>query len=280
MIVNMYYVLNQDDYCYFQLESNSNHLFICRLMVKYNWKVKYIIYLPIIIKISYVRKEVLVFMNAFIKKHEYNYIKKCLRDLNNAFKGSIDINIIEATKAYIHQKILNIFTTLSEEEKELLDISKIHDPLLIDKYLAELNEYVYGMPKITNAQISKLFKKEKKLKLPSLNAQDSKNVYLGWIDESTRKLFVAYNMNGKLIGMTCRITNFSSNNSHICALCNRIGRENDVAFVSAVCKTDNAGEGAYKSTGFDICLNSEKCNERIVSTEKLEKILKDVNNIK
>ena len=218
-------------------------------------------------------------MKAFVKKHEYNYIRRCLNDLNNAFRSSIDVNIIEATKTYIHTKILNIFTNLSEEEKDLLDIIKINDPLYIDKYLIELNEYVYGMPNITNAQLSKLFKKEKKLKLPSPNAQDSKNVYLGWIDESIRKLFVAYNMNGKLTGMACKITNSSSNNTHMCTLCNHIGREDEVAFVSTICKTNNTGEGAYKSTGFHICLNSEKCNERIVAIEKLEKILKDVNNI-
>lgn len=219
-------------------------------------------------------------MNAFIKKHEYNYIKKCLNDLNNTFRNCVDINIIEATKAYTQEKILCLFTNLSEEEKVILDISKITDPLHIDSYLSELNEYVYGMPKITNAQISKLFKKEKKLKLPPLNAQDSKNVYLGWIDESIRKLFVVYNMNDKLIGMACRIPNYSSNNTHVCALCNHVGSQNEVAFVSPICKTTNTGEGAYRSIGFNICLDSQKCNERIVSIEKLEKLLKDVNNIK
>jgi hypothetical protein len=219
-------------------------------------------------------------MNAFIKKHEYNYIKKCLNNLNNSLRGSVDINVIEATKAYMQEKILYLFTDLSEEEKELLNISKITDPLHIDSYLAELNEYVYGMPNITNAQISTLFKKEKKLKLPSLNARESKNVYLGWIDEATRKLFVAYNMDGKLIGMACRITEHSSNNTRICALCNHVDVKNEVAFVSPICKTANTSEGAYKSIGFNICLDSEKCNERIVAIEKLEKILKDVNNIK
>lgn len=219
-------------------------------------------------------------MKAFIKRHEYNYIQKCLNDLNNAFKSSVDINIIEATKAYINEKILYIFPNLSEEEKELINITKIDDPLFIDPYLSDLNEYVYGMPSITNSQITKLFRKEKKLKLPDLNALDSKIIYLGWIDESTRKLFVAYNMNGKLVGMTCKITNYSSNNTHICALCNHVGSENEVGFVTSLCKTDNTGEGAYKSINFDICLDSEKCNERIVSIEKLEKILKDINNIK
>lgn len=227
-----------------------------------------------------VRKEVLDFMKAFIKKHEYNYIRKRLYDLNNAFRGCVDIDIIEATKAYKHRQILNIFTNLSEEEKELLDISKLTTPVHIDKYLAELNEYVYGMPNITNAQISRLFKKEKKLKLPSLNAQDSKNVYLSWIDQSIRKLFVAYNMNGKLIGMACRITNCGSNNTHLCVLCNHVGGENEVAFVSPMCKTPNTGEGAYRSIGFDMCLDSAKCNERITAIDKLEKFLKDVNNIK
>ena len=219
-------------------------------------------------------------MKAFIKKHEYNYIRKRLYDLNNAFRVCLDINIIEVTKAYKHQQILNIFTNLSEEEKELLDISKITTPLHIDKYLAELNEYVYGMPNITNAQISRLFKKEKKFKLPNLNAQDSKNVYLGWINNSIRKLFVAYNMDGKLIGMACRISSSGFKKAHRCVLCNHSAGENEVDFVSPICKTANTGEGAYRSIGFDLCLDSKKCNERIVSIEKLEKILKDVNNIK
>lgn len=219
-------------------------------------------------------------MKVFIKKHEYNYIKKRLNDLNSAFKNCVDVNIIEATKGYIQDKILSIFTNLSEEEKELLDISKISSPLFTDKYLADLDEYVYGMPYITNAQISKLFKKEKKLKLPNSDPQDSKLVYLGWIDESTRKLFVAYNMNGTLIGMACRLASYRSNNTHICALCNHIGGENEVAFVSPICKTASNAEGAYKSIGFDLCLDSAMCNERIVSIEKLETILKDVNNIK
>jgi len=218
-------------------------------------------------------------MNTFIKKHEYNYIKKSLNDLKITFRGCVDINIIETTKAYIHEKILSLFTNLSEEEKELLDISKITECCHIDKYLAELYEYVYGMPNITNGQIIRLFKKEKKFKLPPLNVQASKNVYLGWIDKSTRKLFVTYNMNGNLIGMACRIVNCNSKNTHICALCNHSGDENEVSFVSPICKTDNASEGGYRSIGFNICLNSEECNERIVTTEKLEKLLKDVNNI-
>jgi hypothetical protein len=219
-------------------------------------------------------------MKAFIKRHEYNYIRKRLNDLNNAFLSCVDNNIIGVTKSLIQEKIRYLFTNLSENENELLDISKITNWSHIDRYLAELDEYVYGMPTITNAQINRLFKKEKKLKLPNPNAQNLKNVYLGWIDESSRKLFIAYIINEKLIGMTCRITDPGSNNTHRCVLCNRVGKESEVAFVTSICKTTHSADGTYRSIGFDICLDSARCNERISSIKKLEELLMDVNNIK
>lgn len=188
--------------------------------------------------------------------------------------------IIETNKAYINEKILSRFSELSNEEKELIDIIKITDPLHIDKYLEDLNEYVYGMTAIKSNEITKLFRKEKKLKIPNLDFENSKKVYLGWIDEGSRKLFIAYNLNGKLTGMACKIPSYNSSNNHICTLCNHIGNDTEVAFVSALCKTSNPEQGTYRSIGFDICLDSEKCNERITSTDKLEKLLKDVNNIK
>ncbi|ELC8442272.1 FusB/FusC family EF-G-binding protein [Clostridium perfringens] len=219
-------------------------------------------------------------MKAFIKKEDFNFIRKCTTDLHGTLRNCVDPNIIETNKAYINEKILNRFTDLSNEERDLIDINKITDPLHIDKYLEDLSEYVYGMAPIKSTQLTKLFRKEKKLKIPNLDFENSKKVYLGWIDEGSRKLFLAYNMNGKLLGMSCKIPSYNSSNNHICTLCNHIGNDTEVAFVSAICKTSNPEQGTYRSIGFDICLDSEKCNERITSTDKLEKLLKDVNNIK
>lgn len=217
-------------------------------------------------------------MDTFIKKQEYNYIKNCLFDLNNAFRNCIDPNIVETTKICTQDKILSFFSNLSEEQKEILNISKITDPLDISTYLKDLNQYVYGMPTITGSEINKVFKKEKKLKLPDLSIQDSKLVYLGWIDESTRKLLITYNMDGKLLGMACRLTSSKRNSTNICTLCNHIGSESEVAFVSPICKPQSQDD--YKSLGFYVCLNSLECNERITSTEKLEQLIKAVNRIK
>ena len=216
-------------------------------------------------------------MTVFIKKQQFNYIKKCLFDLNNAFRNCVDNNIVETTKVIAQDKILAFFDNLSEEEKEILNISKITEPLHIDIYLKDLNQYVYGMPNITKSELTKVFKKEKKLKIPDLNIEDSKLVYLGWIDESTKKLLITYNLNGNLLGMSCRLTESKPNSSNICTLCNHIGNSAEVGFVSPICKPKNQDD--YKSLGFYICLNSDECNERITSTEKLETLIKIVNRL-
>ena len=108
-------------------------------------------------------------MTSFIKKQQFNYIKKCLFDLNNAFRNCVDNNIVETTKVITQEKILSFFDNLSEEEKEILNISKITEPLHINVYLKDLDQYVYGMPNITRNELTKVFKKEKKLKIPTLN---------------------------------------------------------------------------------------------------------------
>ena len=217
-------------------------------------------------------------MKEFIKKQQYNYIKRCLGDLNGAFRNCVDGNIIETVKACSQEKILSIFNDLSIEQKDMLDISKITDPLHIEPYLKELDKYVYGMEKITAMEITKVFKKEKRLKIPNLDKLDSKLVYLGWIDESTRKLLITYKLDGKLLGMACRLPKTNSKATNICTFCNKIGSEQEVAFVSPICK--QVREDDYKSLGFYVCLDSDECNERIESVEKLEKILKSVNRIK
>ena len=217
-------------------------------------------------------------MNKFIKKQEYNYIKRCMGDLNSALRNCVDKNVVDAVRICCQDKILSHFNDLSDEQKKVLDISNITDPLLIEPYLKELNQYVYGMSKLSSAEVIKVFKKEKKLKLPNLDIEDSKLVYLGWIDESTRKLLIVYKLDGKLLGMACRLPKTSNKGTNICALCNHIGSESEVAFVSPICK--QTSEDDYKSLGFYVCLDSNKCNERIESAEKLEELITTVNRIR
>lgn len=219
-------------------------------------------------------------MKLTIKRIEYNHVVKCLRDLNQAFANCVDEKVVQATQGYLQEKIYNHIDDLTPEREELLDIMNLTNQLEIDVYLENLKPYIESLPKITNNQIKKIFKKDKKLRIPKFTEEDYKGAYLSWVDDSTRKLYVLFYMENKYVGMACRIPNPSNRNIHVCSVCHKIGENNDVAFVSPVCKSRDQDKGAYRSIGFEMCLHGDKCNERIMHTERLEAILKKVNNIK
>lgn len=215
-------------------------------------------------------------MEPFIRKQDYNYINRCLKDLSNAFRNCSDPHTVEMTKNYIQDKILNHFQVLSEEQTTLLEIRHLKDASEIPNVSNQLLPYVYGMPLVNNSDFKKIFKKEKKLNLPDYSIQDGIYVYLGWIDYATQKLFIVHQVDGQLLGMSCQIPKVPHKQTNVCALCHHIGPKSEVAFVSPIYKRKEA----YHSLGFYMCLDTQACNERIVSTEKLETILKKVNNIK
>ena len=73
---------------------------------------------------------------------------------------------------------------------------------------------------MTASTLKALFKKEKKLKLPNLEALDFQQIcYLAWDDAGTHRKYVVLEQNGQLKG----IKGIFANNTvrGICAICNR-----------------------------------------------------------
>lgn len=209
-------------------------------------------------------------MDAFIKKYQFNYIEKLMKQLENTFISCVDIEMIKASRAMIQEKIYFIFNELDEEKRELLSVEKIEGILQISRYIKKITPYVCGMPEVSKAQIRKLFKKEKKMKFPKLeNIEFSSLTYLGWRNLASNKLYIVYSMNDKLVGLTCRTISVKARGTNMCALCKRGGTSKDVGFVSVVSKSSEK----YKSLGFYVCMDSKKCNERITSISKLEEII-------
>jgi len=209
-------------------------------------------------------------MDAFIKKYQFNYIEKLMKQLENTFICCVDIDIINATKSMIQEKIYNIFDEINEEQRALLNLDGIEGIIQISLFIKKIIPYVHGMPEVSKAQIRKLFRKEKKLKLPKLeNIEFSSLTYLGWRDLTTNKLYIVYNMDDKLVGMIGRTINVKGKGSNLCALCKSSGPSSQVAFVSVVSKSSKN----YRSLGFYVCMDSKKCNERITSISKLEELI-------
>lgn len=218
-------------------------------------------------------------MDLFIPIIKFNFIRKCMSEINNALTNCVDAHIIETTKAYVQEKIYSVFADLSESQRTLLCISHIREGFQIEQYLKNLGSYTYGMDEISNETLSRLLKKEKKLKIPQDLDLSRKRAYLGWIDSGSKKLILIHKSDETFYGMACRLPQVKAKTTNVCVLCNHIGDESQVAFVSPVCKTAHLGPDAYKSIGFYICLDSEACNGRITSLDKLEELLCLVNNV-
>lgn len=217
-------------------------------------------------------------MEKFIKKQQSNYINEKLRDLENTFKNCLDSRMVDINKDVLNEKINNIFENLSEENRLLLDFRKINNNLDINKYSKTINQYVYGMPKISEVELSSLFKKLKNQELKKIiESQDKDIVYLSWQNNETNKLYIVYYMDSKFRGMECKIVTNNSNNKNICLLCGNMKHDNKVAFVSTICKSRRNSKATYRSIGFLICLDGKRCNENITDTSKLEYFISKAN---
>ena len=215
-------------------------------------------------------------MNKYITRTEYNQLKKELTNFQKKLKFSSDEKMIENSKSFLTTNISELLGSRYDDHVDLLSIDQITEPGHVDHYLNALQPFVKDMIEISDTKLKKIFKKEKKLKLPNASQRSADNVYLGWVNHSIRKLYIAYEHDNQVLGMACHINPSESNHTNCCTLCNHFGKANEVAFVSSICKGSSQ---EYRSIGFSVCLDSRECNKRITSMETLKSLLLDVNGL-
>lgn len=212
-------------------------------------------------------------MEKFINNHQYNKIAILMQDYQRLLKFSSDKVIVDATKVITNSKIAELFNECSEDEQFLIDISLINKPDDVEQYLGKLETMTYGMKPVSENQIKKLFRKEKKLKIPVLDFE-MKSFY-GWFDQGKRKLYLMHYLEGKLSGMVCQVKDTEVSNSRMCAICGHMNEGREVVPVSVKCKTSSPD--SYHVIGFNVCKDSDACNKRVTDLEPLENLLIKVN---
>ncbi|WP_139993391.1 FusB/FusC family EF-G-binding protein [Paenibacillus paridis] len=209
---------------------------------------------------------------AFIRNHEYNFIKKQVGIFQHALRTNPDPKILESVRDGAEAKILELFPAATEAQKEMLGrFTALKTTEDFQKYVKDLELYLVGFPQITVKQIQKLFPKNKKLKLPDLVNIDFRFVtYLSWMDISTNKLFMVYHQNGQFLGIEGRYT--PTNKKSYCFVCNRF---EELVLYSAVSKTKpaKASSDYYKAIGNYLCMNGHDCNKNIADVASLERFI-------
>jgi hypothetical protein len=209
-------------------------------------------------------------MEPFITSTQFNFIKRQAKILINAHATSNDRTVKDAVIDSSHDKVLNLFSELSDEQKRILYPLRLVRTDAED-LLTTLEPFVIPFKQITEQTIKKLFPKAKKLKMPSLVDVDFKTLtYLGWYDKGTNRKFIITKLNDKLIGMHGTVN--SLNKKGICAICN--GYEELDLFLS-----EQKGEvmGTYTKRGNYICTNSQTCNDNITTLDRFQEFIERIN---
>ncbi|MFF2754956.1 FusB/FusC family EF-G-binding protein [Psychrobacillus sp. NPDC058041] len=207
-------------------------------------------------------------MNPFIRSDQYNFIKNQTQILINGHLTVNDPGVINALKSLALEKVMAIFEDLNEEQKDLLQtIVEVKEKVEAEVFLEQIKQFVVPFKEIKAQTIKKIFPKAKKLKIPSLEEMDFKEMsYLGWLDKGSNKKFLILEHNSKLVGISGGFHN--SSKKGICALCNR--HEEIGMFTST---TKGATQDAFISRGNYICQDSQKCNQNLISLDKLDEFV-------
>ncbi|WP_339320158.1 FusB/FusC family EF-G-binding protein [Paenibacillus sp. FSL R10-2734] len=206
----------------------------------------------------------------FIRNHQYNFIKKQTDFLLKTLRTVADRRVLETVRYRSALNVVEAFLTLPDYQQQMLQqISTFETQHDFQKYLSGLEPYLEPFPQITLKQIQKLFPKNKKLKVPNLEAIDFRYMtYLSWIDIATNKLFIVYPFEGQFIGIEGRIT--PMNKKGYCLFCNR---QQQLAFFTVKTKLAKSSPDDYSSIGQYVCLESEGCNHSITDTASLERFI-------
>jgi len=208
----------------------------------------------------------------FIKNEQLNFIKKQIALIKDISKRNVPQSVLAAEIDLANAKILDHIPSATLDQQEMLDLSSLKTDEEYEQYIQHLSSFLIPFPKITEQQLKKMFPKNKKLKLPDLSSIDhSKLTYLSWNDPRSNKKFIVYELEGKMVGIECKLTPTSKAN--YCSVCHSFG---EVAYFSTVTKAKKSkNPDYYKSIGNYICAESSECNKKITNVEYLTTILKE-----
>lgn len=208
-----------------------------------------------------------------LKVYEFNQVKSLVTELVRLYKTN-DVKTLQAHKDFLLNEIKSVFDNKDIDAGEFLKdiddikLSRKRAEHLLEKLRAVVEDY--EMP--SNPQVSKLFKKVKKLKVPDFDEMDKKSVcFIAWNDLSSNRKYFIYKNRDKQFD---RIYSELSPNKikGFCKICNQ---ESKVSLF--LCKSKTSGDGTYKKKGDYICSDSEVCNQHLTDIEDLYAFVENVS---
>jgi hypothetical protein len=211
-------------------------------------------------------------MNKQIQPYHYNFIRKQAHILLQAHLSVNDKNTIKTLQAVVLEKINEQFGDKYEEFQPLLSgfLEAATSKPRLEQYLEGLKEAVIPFDPPSKQQLTKLFKKTKKLKIPDWDTLDLRDyTFYSWNDSGKQQKFIVAFIDGQFVGVQGNIS--PTVQKGICPICHETS---EVALFMS--KVKESGDGMYTKRGNYICYDSDRCNHNIERRTELEDFVKNV----
>ncbi|MTD40245.1 elongation factor G-binding protein [Erwinia sp. CPCC 100877] len=209
-------------------------------------------------------------MNKQIQPYHYNFIRKQAYILLQAHLSVNDKNTIKTLQAVVLEKINEQFGDKQEESQPLLTgfLEAATSKPRLEQYLEGLKEAVIPFDPPSKQQLTKLFKKTKKLKIPDWDTLDLRDyTFYSWNDSGKQQKFIVALIDDQFVGVQGTIS--PTVQKGICPICYETS---EVALFMS--KVKESGDGMYTKRGNYICYDSERCNHNIERRTELEDFVK------
>ncbi|KRK39372.1 FusB/FusC family EF-G-binding protein [Levilactobacillus parabrevis] len=211
-------------------------------------------------------------MEPTITAYEYSYITQQVNALVSAY---LSVNDKRMRRVVRDTTVENIASHLPADEPIAQDFLQQLQPDRLTreaaaKLLPTIEPLVVPFPSLSQKQLSKLFRKVKKLKQPEWAGVDLHELtYLGWNDGGSQKKYLVAPYQDRLIGIQGDMG--PKTVKGVCAICQTIG--NVSLFVST---TKKSGLGTFTRNGNYICRDSAQCNRQLIDPQPLADFLEIV----
>lgn len=200
--------------------------------------------------------------NPFLTVANVRLIEQQVSKILGAKSSSKDPEVLNAVKGLA---VAEIEEKLPHATEEILHaVRMISDRTDAELFIESLKRYTIPFKAISEKGLQKLFRKDKKLKLPKLELIDWYSLsYLSWLDSGTHRQYIVIEKDGAFMALR-GISQPQYATKGICAICHQHGA------VHLFTATVKGSADMYTSYSNYICDDVATCNMHVTDHAALE----------
>lgn len=201
----------------------------------------------------------------FLTVADVRLIEQQVTKILRAKSSSSDAKIVSTVRALAVGELRENLTTV--DEAIIKEVEMIEDSMSAELFIQGLKAYTIPFKAISDQGLQKLFKKDKKLKLPKLDLVDWQGIsYLSWLDKGTNRQYIVLEKEGEYTALR-GVYEAPTPTKGICAICNH---HSSLHLFTATVKGNGDNYTSYSNY---ICADAITCNANVSNYTKLSEFV-------